>query len=428
MRTLDVRVFPVFKPLLRPARYKGAWGGRGSGKSHFFATLLVSTAIGNPGLRAGCFREVQKSLKDSVKRLIEDKIEELGVGSEFTIRADSIVTPGNGIILFQGLQDHTAESVKSFEGINIAYCEESQTITERSLELLRPTIRAHNSELWFSWNPRSDIDPVDRLLRGEEKPLDAIVVRANYMDNKNFPAVLEEERRYDLRSNPHRYAHIWEGEYEPQAIGALWTRDMIIRARKSADFMPKFAESGRELGGYKRIVVAVDPAISAEKYSNETGIVACGLGHDGNAYVLQDWTIVGLPEEWARRAVSLFDILQADQIVCEANQGGEMCAATFRTVRPGIPLKMVQATRGKVVRADPISALYSVNKVFHVGSFPELERQMCMMTADGYQGDGSPDRVDALVWGITSLFSAITRPQASTQTFRAFHGHDEKRR
>lgn len=401
---MEQRTAPVFRPLIQPARYKGAYGGRGSGKSHFFAELAIATSFIKLGTRGVCVREVQKSLRESVKLLLEDKIEALGLGPAFTVQQDMIRTPGGGLIVFQGMQDHTAESIKSLEGFDWAYVEEAQTITERSLELLRPTIRKPGSELWFSWNPRSATDPVDQLLRGVEPPPDAVVVPANYSDNPHFPDVLDQERLFDYRNNPQRYDHIWRGAYEPQAIGAIWNRETIHRSRVA------------EHPQLTRIVVAIDPAISAEKGSNETGIVACGLGVDDRGYVLEDYSCIASPDEWARKAITLYDLLGADTIVIETNQGGDMCKATLHALRPGLPVIEVTATRGKHVRAEPISALYSVGKISHVGAFPELEHQMCLITADGYVGEGSPDRADSLVWGLTSLFRKLTqRPQSAPQ-------------
>ena len=146
MSALQIKTPEVFEPLLRPSRYKGAHGGRGSGKSHFFAELLVEEAFLNPGLRAVCIREVQKSLKESAKRLVEDKIQTLGLGKSFEVLRDEIRTPGGGVIIFQGMQDHTAESIKSLEGFDRAWIEEAQTLSDRSLTLLRPTIRKEGSE------------------------------------------------------------------------------------------------------------------------------------------------------------------------------------------------------------------------------------------------------------------------------------------
>ena len=388
---------PAFKPLWKPSRYKVAKGGRGSGKSHNFAEALVTNAAANQGFRAVCVREVQKSLRESAKRLIEDKIMQLGVADLFNIQNDRIITPGDGVIIFQGMQDHTAESIKSLEGFNVAWCEESQTMTSRSLEMLRPTIRTPGSELWFSYNPRLRMDAVDQFFVAKEPPEDCVIVHANYDANPHFPKELEAERLFDKKARPDRYAHIWLGDYEPQAVGAIWSMSDIEDAR--VDEAPKDLD---------RIVVAIDPAVSSEEYSDEHGILVAGK--DGNAaYVLDDGTTKGSPRKWAQRAVALYDYYQADAIVIEKNQGGDMCRHTLETVRQGLPIVEVHATRGKHVRAEPVSALYALGRVHHVGSFPTLEAQMCQVTAAGYEGEGSPDRVDALVWALTDLFPSIIR-------------------
>ena len=151
-QSLTIPTARVFTPLLEPSRYKGAHGGRGSGKSHFFAELLVDRHL-DRGIRSVCIRENQKSLKESAKRLIEDKIQSLGLTERhgFKVWKESIETPGDGRIIFQGRQDHTAESIKSLEGFHTAWVEEAQTLSATSRQILRPTIRGGSSELWFSW-------------------------------------------------------------------------------------------------------------------------------------------------------------------------------------------------------------------------------------------------------------------------------------
>ena len=421
MSILEIPTARVFAPLLKPARYKGAYGGRGSGKSHHFAEAAVGRAVRIPKTRIVCVREVQKSLKESVKLLIEDKIERFKAPG-FRVLNDHIIAPNNGLILFQGMQDHTAESIKSLEGFDVGYVEEAQTMTTRSLEMLRPTIRQDKtakrpgSELWFSWNPRHSSDPVDQLLRGPELPPNAIVVRANYRDNPFFPDVLEEERAFDERTNPVRYGHIWLGEYEPAAVGAIFNRQNIHDNRREA--APNLA----------RIVVAIDPAISAEAGSDETGIVVVGLGEDGRGYVLDDYSTKGPPEQWASRAIAAYDLHEADAIVAEVNQGGDMVKHTIQAVRKAVRVIEVRATRGKHVRAEPISALYTLGKISHVGAYPELEGQMCLMTAAGYEGEDSPDRVDAMVWGFTELFPKLTqRKQIKAPPTKQARGYNPHR-
>lgn len=228
MSKLRIPTAEAFAPLLQPSRYKGAWGGRGSGKSHFFAGLMVEEHLRFPGHRSVCIREVQKSLKQSAKKLIEDTLQryKLGEAQGFKVWREVIETPGDGLIIFQGMQDHTADSVKSLEGFDRAWVEEAQSLSDRSLSLLRPTIRAEDSELWFSWNPSRATDPVDMLLRGPISPTDAIVIRANWSDNPWFPAVLEQERKDCLETQADRYRHIWEGEYSTVLDGAYFAKHL----------------------------------------------------------------------------------------------------------------------------------------------------------------------------------------------------------
>lgn len=371
-------------------------------KSWFFAGGVIERCVQIPGSRIVCLREIQKALKESVKLLIEDLIQSYGVASKFHILNDRILTAGDGLIVFQGMQDHTVESIKSLEGFDIGYFEEAQTCTKRSLEMLRPTIRKPKSELWFSWNPRNASDPVDAFFRGHNgPPSDAIVVRTNWRDNRWFTKELEDERKHDEKHNPHRYRHIWEGDYEPGAVGAIWDLSTINQQRRAREDVPEF----------KRIVVAIDPAGSSEEHADETGIVVCALGVDNHGYVLEDLSMHGKPNEWATRALAGYDLYEADAIVVETNYGGDMAINTVHAVRKEVRVIPVRAHRGqkKHIRAEPISALYNLGRVSHVGAFPKLEAEMCLTTAGGYEGEGSPGRMDAMVYAFTELFPKMIR-------------------
>lgn len=238
MSDLRVQTAEAFEPLLAPARYKGAHGGRGSGKSHFFGGLLIEDCLAEPGnsgegLRAVCIREVQKDLAQSSKALVEAKLKEHGLteADGFKVFRDVIQTPGDGIIIFKGMNDYTSESIKSLEGFKRAWWEEAQAATGHSLNLLRPTLRATGSELWFSWNPRRKTDPVDVMLRGAEKPTGAVVIKANWRDNPWFTAELEQEREDCLRMQPEQYDHIWEGGYAVIVEGAYYAKS-LARAKE----------------------------------------------------------------------------------------------------------------------------------------------------------------------------------------------------
>jgi phage terminase large subunit len=203
--------------------------------------MIVEQAIRNPGTRVVCIREVQKSLAQSAKKLIEDKIQSLNVGSLFSPLKTEIGTPGGGVILFQGMQDHTAETIKSLEGMDVAWIEEAQTLSDRSWRMLRPTIRKDKSEIWASWNPRLKSDPVDRFFREPANLQDPqiVSVEANWRDNPWFPSVLEDERLRDLANDPDAYPHVWEGEHITILTGAYYAPALRqAEAEGRIDFIP----------------------------------------------------------------------------------------------------------------------------------------------------------------------------------------------
>lgn len=211
MSTLRIEVPRKLKPLLSPKRYKGAYGGRGGAKSHFFAEQLILKCY-IKSTRAVCIREVQNSIKDSVKQLLIDKITKLGLESAFQILESEIRGPNGSFIVFKGMQSYNAANIKSLEAFDVAWVEEAQTLSQHSLDLLRPTLRAEGSELWFSWNPRYKTDPVDKFFR-KNPPPDAICVMINWADNPWFPDVLKREMEHDFRVDPDKAEHIWNGAY-----------------------------------------------------------------------------------------------------------------------------------------------------------------------------------------------------------------------
>ncbi|CAB4184341.1 phage_term_2, phage terminase, large subunit, PBSX family, partial [uncultured Caudovirales phage] len=200
--------------LFEPSRYKFIRGGRGSGKSWSVARALLLKAFSKPE-RVLCTREIQKSIKQSVHQLLKDQIAALGLESFFQVLENEIRGLNGSAFYFSGLSDQTVESIKSFEGCTLVWCEEAHTITQRSWRILTPTIRADKSEIWATYNPELDTDETHRMAVTEPQP-DTISVEVNYQDNPWFPAVLEKERLHaQATMRQEDYAHIWEGQCKP---------------------------------------------------------------------------------------------------------------------------------------------------------------------------------------------------------------------
>jgi phage terminase large subunit len=276
----------VFSPLLKPARYKGAHGGRGSGKSTFFAELVIDHCL--DGESVVCVRELQRTLMQSSKRLIESRIQALNVGSLFRIMHDRIEGPHGSVIIFQGMQDHTAESIKSLEGFDVAWIEEAQSLSSRSLSLLRPTIRAQDSEIWASWNPTRKSDAVDEFFRAK-KPANAIVVEANWRDNPWWTDTLEAERKLELKLYPDRYGHTYEGDYAKAFEGAYFASGLAQ------------AKSEDRIGH-----VAADPLLPLRAF-----IDIGGAGSKADAFVI--WIV-----QWVAQEIRVLDYYEAvGQVLAE---------------------------------------------------------------------------------------------------------------
>jgi phage terminase large subunit len=220
---LRVEVPRKLKPLLYARRYKGAKGGRGGAKSHFFAEQIILRCY-KRATRVVCIREVQNSIKDSVRQLLVDKIEKLGLQSAFEVVESEIRGPHGSLIVFKGMQSFNATNIKSLEGYDIAWVEEAQTLSQASLDMLRPTIRRPGSELWFSWNPRYKTDPVDTFFRLNEGDPSFCCVHINWRDNPWFPRELYDEMLRDFKADPDKAEHIWNGAYGSGAgaILAKW--------------------------------------------------------------------------------------------------------------------------------------------------------------------------------------------------------------
>lgn len=216
--------------LFRPARYKIAHGGRGSAKSWGFARALLILSLQNP-LRILCTREVQKSIKDSVHRLLSDQIEQMGLGSLFDILETEIRGKNGSLFVFAGLSTQTVESIKSFEGVDVCWVEEGQAVKKRSWDVLTPTIRKPGSEIWVTFNPELDSDEVwVRFVK--HQPQNAVVQQMNWRDNPWFPKELEAERQDTLSRSPDDYANIWEGQTRPAVAGAIFHNEVAAAIKE----------------------------------------------------------------------------------------------------------------------------------------------------------------------------------------------------
>lgn len=352
-------------PLFEPARYKAAHGGRGSGKSHFFAEMLIEEHIMDPNRRTVCVREVQKSLAQSVKRLLEDKIKKLGVESAFVIQESMIKSAhGSGIIIFQGMQNHTSDSIKSLEGYDCAWVEEAQSLSQRSLDLLRPTIRKEGSQLWFTWNPSAATDPVDALLRGDKPPPDATVVEVNYQDNPWFPDVLKAEMEYDRGRDYEKYEHVWLGKYLQNSDTRVFKNWTVEDFETPADATLRF---GADWG------FASDPTVLIRCF-----IEGRTLYVDHEAYMV-GCEIVNTPELF-------FQIPESERWPIVADSARPETISYMRS--HGFP-KIMAAVKGPKSLEEGVEWLKSFDIVVH----PRCQHTIDELTLYSYKKDALTDAV-----------------------------------
>ena len=224
------------KPIYSHWRYKGLYGGRGGAKSHSFAELMIVRCVQAP-TRCVCIREVQNSIRDSVKQLLTDKISSLGVDGLFTILDQEIRCHNGSIIVFRGMQSYNATNIKSLEGFDIAWCEEAQSLSQHSFDMLRPTIRKPGSEMWFSWNPQYKTDAVDKFFR-DNPPHNAMAIQIGWQDNPYFmDTPLYLDMFNDYATDPDKAEHVWGGAYGSSqgAILARWVNEADRQGRINND-------------------------------------------------------------------------------------------------------------------------------------------------------------------------------------------------
>lgn len=401
-------------------RFNLVYGGSRSGKTFEIVGTIIERALAAPGSRHLIVRQEGTSAKRAIVKGTWPEVMKLRwphVQWEWKEQYGYFLLTGNNgetsEVWVGGLNDDAAlEKILGNEYATVFINEASEVkylaytllrsrlaqtvnaitgkpLSQRMYVDLNPTTRQH-------WTYRLWIDGTDPETQApvEVEKYGAVVV--NPMDNA---ANLSPEYIDDLRALPDRARkRFLEGKYVEDAEDALWRREMIRRVQNKPDFT--------------RIVVAIDPAATSEPGADETGIVCCAVDRAGNGYVLEDGSGRYKPEEWARMAVAVYRSEKADRIVAEVNQGGEMVEATIRAVAPMVPYRGVRASRGKVIRAEPIAALYERGKIYHVGEFPQLEDQMCSFTTgfDRKAAGYSPDRLDALVWAFTDLFGDLSAP------------------
>lgn len=320
------------------------------------------------GFRAVCLREVQNSLKDSVKQLLEDWLNRLHAGPEFTVMRDEIRHRNGGLIIFRGMNDQSADTIKSLEGFDVAWFEEAQTATQRSLDLLRPTIRKPGSELWFTWNPRYKTDPIDIFLRQNMPEDHAVIVRANWSDNPYFPDVLNVERLLDKLGDPARYAHIWEGAYEDVGDKQFIPAGIVEKARKASV----------ETHAFDELVFGVDVA----RFGGDETVIAIRRGRDAKS--IQWITLRQLDTmQVAARVAELMDYHRPDAVMVDAGGLGA-----------GVVDRLNQLGR-RIIPVDFGGSVTGLTKVKTANKRAEMWQRMKEWLAQGGVSIPDDDKLEA---------------------------------
>jgi hypothetical protein len=344
------------------SRYKIIYGGRGSGKSWSVARALPISGTQRP-LRILCGREFDCRQRPPAAGRPDRTVTAL----RFLPRGKSSIIGANGSeFRFAGIR-HNISKIKSFEGFDIVWIEEGQTVSKNSFDVLIPTIRKAGSEIWITLNRDLEQNDVwQRFLAGPPRP-DAIIREINWADNAWLTDELRAEKDHLKARDLDAYENVWGGRCRSHVQNALWKMEIFGPNRERAPETEK--ERDVLLSTLRRVVIAIDPSGCAgedDKRSDEVGIVVAGVGHDGIARILEDATGRYSPDQWANKALALFDRWKADRIVAETNYGGAMMESTIHTARRTAPVRLVTASRGKVQRAEPVAAIYGQGKVRHV--------------------------------------------------------------
>jgi phage terminase large subunit-like protein len=375
-------------------RYHVITGGRGSGKS-FTVNLFLLNLTFLEGHIILFTRWTMTSAHISIIPEFLDKIDTLNLHKDFEVTKDEIINIKTGSkIIFRGIKTSSGvntANLKSIAGVTTWVLDEAEELVDENIfDKVDLSIRAKNkpNRVMLIMNPSFKSHWIyNRFVKQQTD--NCTYIHTTYQDNKrNLSESFIEQAERVKRENLHRYEHLFLGKWLDDAEGLLWSRPLLEKSKIVAKPM------------LDRIVVAIDPATTANLDSDETGIVVLGKDSNGKGYVLEDLSGKYSPNEWAKVASQAFNNWDADCIVAEKNQGGDMVESVLRAQNATARIKLVTATKGKYVRAEPVYSLYEQSRIFHVGSFPILEKQM--ITFDPDKGK-SPDRVDALVWGFTEL-------------------------
>jgi phage terminase large subunit-like protein len=379
-------------------RYFIVSGGRGSGKS-YVVTLNILNLTYEVGHVILFTRWTLVSAHISIIPEFLEKIDLLNLHDDFEITQTEIVNRKTGSrILFRGIktsQGTATANLKSISGVTTWVLDEAEELVDQDIfDRIDLSIRAIDkpNKVIMVMNPSFKSHWIYQNFVKHSRQ-DTTYIHTTYLDNAhNLSESFIEQAKRTRSENLHRYEHLFLGKWLDDAEGLLWNRSIIDRSR--IDIKPQFA----------RVVVSVDPAATAHSESDETGITVLGKDIAGNGYLIEDLSGKYSPNEWGKLVSQAVKNHNADCVVAEKNQGGDMVEAVIRQHDKTTRVKLVTATKGKYVRAEPIYSLYEANKIFHIGNFPILETQM--VTFDPDKGK-SPDRVDALVWGFTELMLGI---------------------
>lgn len=369
---------------LSNSRFVVVHGGRGSAKSTGAGKLCTLYASQNQSSRVLCIRGTQSKLSESSMQIIKEEISNMGLDELFNITENTIKGKNGSEFLFYGAK--TYQSFKSLQGVNLVWIDEATELSKEAWDVLLPSIREEDSRFLITFNPEKESDWVYKTFIVDGYP-NTYVCQINYYDNPYFPWELQQLMEYDKSHNQLKYEHIWMGKLQTNITGALFKSDWFVY----------------EPIDYKecdKIMIAIDPSGSNKTTSDACGIIV--IGKKGNIYyVLDDMTKIASPLEWASTAVALYYKYEANGVLYESNYGGDIVKTVIRQIDKTVPVKEVRATRGKLIRAEPVAALYEQGLVKHVKHFKDLEYEM--ITFDNSPGQRSPNRLDACVYGVMSL-------------------------